>query len=1574
MMNTKWSKKKFSSALAFLLALTLSVSNLPVTAYAAETSGQDTANGSEQSASDISGNLAESTLTVTASEEQTYVPEDGLLADNDELAEGYIETVLGISDEAATVGTYGESSLSGLNATLYKLLMEKVKAVAGATESTSTVFTFSASDLGLTMGTYYTAETLGVSSLGTTDENGNFSVSSDVTSALSEKMGADYDLDKIMNLLLVNCPYELYWYDKTMEDAVKSGSSFGFGLQSSNGTYSIAITSYTLSVSFTVASGYQDSDSDTPTYTVNGEMASKAQAAAKTAQEIVSSNSGLSDYEKLLVYKTKICYLVSYNTAAAAEDSTTAFGDPWQLIYVFDGDDDTKVVCEGYSKAFQYLCDLTDFSSDNVICYTVTGTMSGGTGAGAHMWNIVTMDDGKNYIVDVTNCDEGTIGADAQLFLAGTAGSITSGYTFAVESGTTVGYVYDEDTKELYGTDSSSILNLTSSKYVPKTTVTTDDFTVTLPSNLVYDGNAKEVTVTKKNTGIGTVTVNYYDESGSLLDGAPVNAGTYTVKLDVAASDTYSAASNLTDSNWKFIIAKADPTATAPSVTATYGQTLKDLTLENPSGNTAGTWAWTDSSQSVGDIGTKTFTATFKPSNATNYNSKENVEISVTVSAKSLESDDISTSSIANQNYTGAALEPAVTVTNGSTTLTAGTDYSVAYSANTNVGTASVTITGTGNYTGEKTVTFSIVKAAASVTTAPTANTLTYTGSAQNLVTAGSASGGTMVYSLTEDGTYAETIPTGTNADNYTVYYYAKGDSNHSDSEVGCVSVTISKATPNLGTVSVASPATIYMSNTDSITLSRTDTTVPGTLALDVNQTFTVGTKEYSYTFTPKDMDNYETVTGKIEITVTPNTLSSISVGSATPIKTAYTYGDTFDTTGLTVTATYANGTTADVTSDVTFDSLSVGQTEITLSYTEDGKTVTCTVSGITVVKATLTAGGETTLTAPYGAKLSEITSVLTAKLGTDEVEGSWAWVYDTTYTAETILDANTAAYTLTTKFTPASGADNYNELTQTISLTITKVDPVVTAPTANNLTYTGDAQALVTAGSTTGGSLYYSLNGETYTNTVPTAAGAGDYTVYYKVTGGSNYNDVAATAVSVTIRQATPVLGTVSVSAPETIYPSTALSAVTLSRTDTTVPGTLALAADQTFTAGTKEYSYTFTPEDTDNYETVTGTLAITVTANTLVSVSAGDTEPTKTDYTYGESFDTTGLTVTATYADGSKADVTGKVTYGALVAGQTEITLTYTEDGISASCTISGITVSKATPVVTAPTANELTYNGKTQALVTAGSTTGGTLYYSLDGENYTNTVPTATETGTYTVYYKVLGGSNYEDTAPQTLEVTVKPETTSKLVTKEGIQEIPETLKAAGFDTEEKITTAMLEKVVVESSGYTSENSKVYDAELWVSTDGGKIWTVATEENFPQEGLTVTLPYPDGTSKDGYEFSVAHMFTHTMYGHKPGEIETPTVTKTDEGIQFTVRGLSPIMVAWKEVSQESSDTQTESDDSSQETDAESSDSSQETGTTASTSPVTGDTNALWLWIAVLAAAVGVMVGLVWYRKAKK
>ena len=84
---------------------------------------------------------------------------------------------------------------------------------------------------------------------------------------------------------------------------------------------------------------------------------------------------------------------------------------------------------------------------------------------------------------------------------------------------------------------------------------------------------------------------------------------------------------------------------------------------------------------------------------------------------------------------------------------------------------------------------------------------------------------------------------------------------------------------------------------------------------------------------------------------------------------------------------------------------------------------------------------------------------------------------------------------------------------------------------------------------------------------------------------------------------------------------------------------------------------------------------------------------------------------------------------------------------------------TIAKATPTVTTPTAVEnLIYNGSAQALVNAGNTDFGTLLYSLDGQNYSADIPTATDGGAYTVYYKVEGSDNWDAVDVQTVDVNI------------------------------------------------------------------------------------------------------------------------------------------------------------------------------------------------------------------------
>ncbi len=117
--------------------------------------------------------------------------------------------------------------------------------------------------------------------------------------------------------------------------------------------------------------------------------------------------------------------------------------------------------------------------------------------------------------------------------------------------------------------------------------------------------------------------------------------------------------------------------------------------------------------------------------------------------------------------------------------------------------------------------------------------------------------------------------------------------------------------------------------------------------------------------------------------------------------------------------------------------------------------------------------------------------------------------------------------------------------------------------------------------------------------------------------------------------------------------------------------------------------------------------------------------------------------------------------------------------------------------------------------------------------------------------------------------------------------------------------------LVNLMVNSVQVNEENLVVFDATLKVSFDAGATWVNADLEHLPADGkVLVFLSYEqlsaltDATLNSEYEYVVSHMFTTTDFGKIPGELEYPAVTKTADGIQFYVTGLSPIAVAWEKI----------------------------------------------------------------------
>ena len=228
-------------------------------------------------------------------------------------------------------------------------------------------------------------------------------------SVLDDKLRAS--LANVVYALMGDAPSEMYWFDKT-----NTGGWYANYTVKYDRTY-CWITNYC--VYFYVAKEYSATNT-TGTLKTDTSKGKAVQSAAANAKKIMQQNRGKSDTEKLRAYKDAICKLNDYNHAAAS-DSSMPYGNPWQLIWVFDGDPKTNVVCEGYSKAFQYLCELSAFSG-NISCMCMSGYLySGNYNLGRHMWNVVTMSDKKRYLVDVTNCDTNASGMAGtnDLFLAG---------------------------------------------------------------------------------------------------------------------------------------------------------------------------------------------------------------------------------------------------------------------------------------------------------------------------------------------------------------------------------------------------------------------------------------------------------------------------------------------------------------------------------------------------------------------------------------------------------------------------------------------------------------------------------------------------------------------------------------------------------------------------------------------------------------------------------------------------------------------------------------------------------------------------------------------------------------------------------------------------------------------------------------------------------------------------------------------------------------------------------------------------------------------------------------------------
>ena len=224
----------------------------------------------------------------------------------------------------------------------------------------------------------------------------------------------------------------------------------------------------------------------------------------------------------------------------------------------------------------------------------------------------------------------------------------------------------------------------------------------------------------------------------------------------------------------------------------------------------------------------------------------------------------------------------------------------------------------------------------------------------------------------------------------------------------------------------------------------------------------------------------------------------------------------------------------------------------------------------------------------------------VTVKDGENTIDPSeYAVSYDNNVNA----GENTATVTITDN---ANG--NYT-VSGSAKFSIAKADSACTAPTPiTALTYTGEAQTLINAGTTADGTMQYSTDGTNYGTTIPIGENAGAYTVWYKVAGDGNHSDTTPASVSVTIAKA------------KVEIPAADPTQFTYSGEDRTytlaASGLYTVADNVRKSAGT--YTVTVTLKDTENYvwsnNTATAKTFDFVIAKAPVTVIVKD----KSAYTY--------------------------------------------------------------------------------------------------------------------------------------------------------------------------------------------------------------------------------------------------------------------------------------------------------------------------------------------------------------------
>ena len=592
-------------------------------------------------------------------------------------------------------------------------------------------------------------------------------------------------------------------------------------------------------------------------------------------------------------------------------------------------------------------------------------------------------------------------------------------------------------------------------------------------------------------------------------------------------------------------------------------------------------------------------------------------------------------------------------------TADVGTDKTVTIT----VDSAGATVTGTNsdknNYdiTFPATTTASITPATPTVSgvtkkTGPGSANLEYTGGPQALVTSGSATGvsgepvGDVVYSL-DGNSYGLSVPTGTNAGTYTVWYKVMASGNYRDSAPVLLTVTIDPKTVDASALTVTcSPSVFPYDGTEKtpnvIVKDSSGNVIPASeYTVEYPSDRTAVKNGYEVIITDKQGGNYQltgTIKGTFNIVPADQAPLSIVVSGSLNVF----YGDTFRL------STVGGSGTGAVKWKIESDVAEISEEGVVTVKGTGSFTVTAQKEGT----GSYGVSNEDSVT--FTAKPKQITPVITVDDkpydGNQNATLHMEWKNGDVLEGDTITAKSSTGGAPTGTFSSADAGTN-KQVTVDVTFTghegkyeivlpalITgsiykvdaKLDPTKVPQAKTGLKYSGSSQTLLDTGATVDniGTVEYSLSEKgSYSTEPPAVTNAGTYTVWYRVAESVNWTGIGPVSVEVTIGKAKPDI-TPPKASP--IYDKQPLSKSELtggsaSFSEANVPGTFAWKDSTLQYEQGKSYEVIFTPDDQNNFESVTITIQIGADAAGSPDSGGTSTPPTAEPNTESPSLETT-------------------------------------------------------------------------------------------------------------------------------------------------------------------------------------------------------------------------------------------------------------------------------------------------------------------------------------------------------------